>query len=723
MELGPDKSQGLDYQYTLQGWIKGVNGIGFQNKSFEPGKDSDPSNTNINKLVARDAAFYNIGYNSSDYKPIKSSLLFGLAKPDLTWPKFTSILSSNNNDKGLYNGNISYLLKQYPGAVGFTDSIYAQTFRYDQLHRINTDSTYLFSNTSGFWANSPKHSSNYAYDANGNLTRLSRFATSTTSAMDSLNYYYSSSLRPNLLSSVTDNVSPTSYDDDIDNQLPGNYSYDSIGNLVSDLQSKASISWDPYQKIRKVIRNITVLGTGGSYTYDQTERFDYDPQGQRTSKKMTKSYNLDSTAHYYLRDAQGNAIAIYKKTYVNIGLSSTYIQAECNIFGSSRVGVYYPPDRSMISDSPGRIATRYRNYRRYEVSNHLGNVMSVVTDRLKGNPAALPQRVSAYEPDIVAAQDYYPFGQVMRGRNFPTLLGKSNFPTKYRYGFNDKEADTDGEIQNLTTYDYGFRIYNPGIARFLSVDHKAADAPGWSPYRAFCCNPIRYTDPDGQWEWDATGNLVAQKGDNSYSMAKFLGTSQSNAMQMLNRGGVTANSKGVLNLKEGQSFAQSSLWVGTKSASGPVVNNTKEATSHYFNGNGAAADVGDQSTRELLSSAKFNEKHTKITTQKVQAEGNFSVDLTSSTFHIGRTNVEYSVSGNGKSSSVTYTLFSRDGFWDPDFVDENVDKFVRDKIGFSPFGTSLIPDQKGPNLERGGTPYDYKTRERTYFFKPVEEKK
>ncbi|MBK9377073.1 MAG: hypothetical protein IPM86_01830 [Saprospiraceae bacterium] len=69
--------------------------------------------------------------------------------------------------------------------------------------------------------------------------------------MDSLNYYYSSSLRPNLLSSVTDNVSPTSYDDDIDNQLPGNYSYDSIGNLVSDLQSKASISWDPYQKLEK----------------------------------------------------------------------------------------------------------------------------------------------------------------------------------------------------------------------------------------------------------------------------------------------------------------------------------------------------------------------------------------------------------------------------------------------------------------------------------------
>ncbi|MBK9377109.1 MAG: hypothetical protein IPM86_02015 [Saprospiraceae bacterium] len=123
--------------------------------------------------------------------------------------------------------------------------------------------------------------------------------------------------------------------------------------------------------------------------------------------------------------------------------------------------------------------------------------MSVVTDRLKGNPAALPQRVSAYEPDIVAAQDYYPFGQVMRGRNFPTLLGKSNFPTKYRYGFNDKEADADGEIQNLTTYDYGFRIYNPGIARFLSVDPLTSSYPSWSPYPFAMNRPIDGIDLDG----------------------------------------------------------------------------------------------------------------------------------------------------------------------------------------------------------------------------------
>lgn len=87
--------------------------------------------------------------------------------------------------------------------------------------------------------------------------------------------------------------------------------------------------------------------------------------------------------------------------------------------------------------------------------------------------------------------------------------------------------------------------------------------------------------------------------------------------------------------------------------------------------------------------------------------------MTDKTFHIGRTKVDYSVSGNGTSSSVTYTLFSGDGFWDPNFVAEKTLGKVFDRYK---------PDGKGLNLETpGGIPYDYKTRERSFFFKPVEE--
>ena len=57
--------------------------------------------------------------------------------------------------------------------------------------------------------------------------------------------------------------------------------------------------------------------------------------------------------------------------------------------------------------------------------------------------------------------------------------------------------------------------------RFLSVDPLASEEPSWSPYRAFYCNPINYTDPTGMLEdWfqnELTGdvyyNSEMRKGD------------------------------------------------------------------------------------------------------------------------------------------------------------------------------------------------------------------
>ena len=40
----------------------------------------------------------------------------------------------------------------------------------------------------------------------------------------------------------------------------------------------------------------------------------------------------------------------------------------------------------------------------------------------------------------------------------------------YRYGFNGKEKDEETVSGGGPTYDYGFRIYNPGLGRFLSID-------------------------------------------------------------------------------------------------------------------------------------------------------------------------------------------------------------------------------------------------------------
>jgi RHS repeat-associated protein len=103
--------------------------------------------------------------------------------------------------------------------------------------------------------------------------------------------------------------------------------------------------------------------------------------------------------------------------------------------------------------------------------------------------------VAYYEADVVTANDYYPFGMIMPGRKYA-------FDSTYRYGFNGKEQDND--INSLTAYDYGFRIYNPAIAKFLSVDPLFKSYPWNSPY-AFAENePISNIDLDGLEKYKVT---------------------------------------------------------------------------------------------------------------------------------------------------------------------------------------------------------------------------
>lgn len=86
---------------------------------------------------------------------------------------------------------------------------------------------------------------------------------------------------------------------------------------------------------------------------------------------------------------------------------------------------------------------------------------------------------------------------------------------------------------------------------WYGVDPKLDKAPSWTPYRAFFNNPLRYVDPDGQWEADSDGNLIAEKGDQATSLAKFQGIKYSEALKQLTDQGYTVNSKGILNLKIG----------------------------------------------------------------------------------------------------------------------------------------------------------------------------
>jgi RHS repeat-associated protein len=159
------------------------------------------------------------------------------------------------------------------------------------------------------------------------------------------------------------------------------------------------------------------------------------------------------------------------------------------LYGSSRLGEY----AANLNLTTATVATSYfirtRGKRRYELSNHLGNVQVVVSDRKVPIPEATNTTISYFTADIVSATDYYAFGATMPDRSFNT--------DGYRYGFNGKENDS--EVKGTgNEQDYGARIYDPRIGRFLSVDPLKNKYAFLTPYQFASNTPIQAIDLDGK---------------------------------------------------------------------------------------------------------------------------------------------------------------------------------------------------------------------------------
>jgi RHS repeat-associated protein len=91
---------------------------------------------------------------------------------------------------------------------------------------------------------------------------------------------------------------------------------------------------------------------------------------------------------------------------------------------------------------------------------------------------------------VQSYNNYYPFGMLMPGRNASS--------ESYRYGFNGKEMDNDmSGGKTGAVYDYGFRIYDSRITKFLSVDPLTSEYPWYTPYQFAGNMPIWAIDMDG----------------------------------------------------------------------------------------------------------------------------------------------------------------------------------------------------------------------------------
>ena len=290
-------------------------------------------------------------------------------------------------------------------------------YTYDQLNRITS-------------ANSEAFSSQYQYDANGNILALKRWDakdgdTGTGKEVTNIEYAYNFGNPNTHRYAKLDDYSPTmpAFDQRQANneklgkflkkasnrlqtnklhQVEGNldisYQYDEIGNLTQSTEDEdidndpntptvpvqSDITWTVYGKVAQVVK--TSVNTGEILT---TISYRYDGTGNRIQKTVT-AQNQSKTTHY-LRDATGNILATYQTTQ-----NQTLVE-EFIIYGNSRIGTYKPKYDTDPQNPDKKIRVDYvkiiLGQRYYELSNHLGNVLTVISDN---------------NAQVVSANDYYP---------------------------------------------------------------------------------------------------------------------------------------------------------------------------------------------------------------------------------------------------------------------------------------------------------------------------
>ena len=197
-----------------------------------------------------------------------------------------------------------------------------------------------------------------------------------------------------------------------------NYVYDKSGNLIESVKDGTIITWNAYGKVDRIDK-------GADFT-----KFGYDSAQNRVMKSVFNSITNSTESTFYVRDATGNVLSVYKHT--ESGGITDVEWSEAHMYASKRIGIVEVDETTsdaVINQAiPIRTQfhTSYVGAKRYELSNHLGNVLTVVNDRKKENITG--NTVNSFEPTIISSNDYYPFGLEMEDRSYTCLLYTSPSP-------------------------------------------------------------------------------------------------------------------------------------------------------------------------------------------------------------------------------------------------------------------------------------------------------
>ncbi len=371
----------------------------------------------------------------------------------VTNPAFEMLLRYNESDgtaKPLYGGNVSSM-EWKAGLDGMTRRY---GFTYDGLGWL-TAATYGEKDASGErrGQGDGNYDTRYEYDLMGNIVSLRRNGLhddGTHGEIDNLRYMYDGNKVTRVDDSAIDPVYKDCFTfvDVADGETE--YEYDENGNMTKDLN----------RGICRIGYNCLNLPSEVDFTDGSRIAYAYDGGG----RKLRVDYYINPLTASLPQLAGGTGAAggnALVHTWTSYCANKVYENdtLKMSLFDGGYVS--YDVNGDAPSSSPS-----YHFY----VKDHLGDNRLVLGEN----------------GETEQVNHYYPFGGLMGG--------SVNLASSQRYKYNGKELD---RTHGLDWYDYGARMYDPALARWMVPDPMAEKYYSASPY-AYCHDdPINAIDPDG----------------------------------------------------------------------------------------------------------------------------------------------------------------------------------------------------------------------------------
>jgi RHS repeat-associated protein len=444
------------FDYNIRSWLLGMNrGYVWNMGSLNQSSNLDGTASTGEAFTGSNGSANYFGFELG-YDKLSSNVA-------TVSPVFAATAQYNGNIAGaIWKSANDLRLRKYDYTYDAASRLTAATFK--QYTNAAFMSTYVDFSASGL-----------SYDANGNIMGMSQMGlvpgASAPGLIDQLIYTYFPG--SNRLQQVVDN-SPNNqstsklgdfhYAPGVVSKTPGSstdYGYDANDNVNSDANKQITSIVYNYLNLPSVIT--TAKGTI-TYTYDAT------------GKKLQK----------YVTD--GATGTITNTVYVD----GSVLQNDVLQFLPQEEG------RIRLIGTAGYAFD-------YNLKDHLGNVRMTVTDYY------------GLSDPILEVCHTYPFGLTMFAISGKASLG--TLENKIKYNGKELQHQEFSDGSGLEEYDYGTRMYDPQIGRWMTIDGHSDRYTEWSPYSYALDNPVRLIDRDGMDPSDPKKDFYESFGSSAMSAA------------------------------------------------------------------------------------------------------------------------------------------------------------------------------------------------------------